>query len=129
MVEGRSGLSDFKGPPRNGFIQGVRLTPLSSRSKGPTRGRNADEIFGLDICRALAWIVPNREGLMAGYWYQFNNGDLLCSAVHPSAVDCQPAASRQGRIVYQVFSSRERFRLLHLHRRRGNPSIDLDQCA
>ncbi|MDM7960319.1 MAG: hypothetical protein QUV04_11275 [Synechococcus sp. WH 8007] len=66
---------------------------------------------------------------MAGYRYQFNNGDLLCSAVHPSEVDCQPAAARQGQIVYQVFSSRERFQLLRQHRRRGNPSIDFDQCA
>ena len=129
MVEGRSGLSDFKGLPRNGFIKGGRLPPLSSRSEVPTRGRNADEIVGLDIGKALAWIVLNREGAMGGYWYQFNNGDLLCSAVHPSEVDCQPAAARQGQIVYQVFSSRERFRLLRLHRRRGTPSIDIDQCA
>ncbi len=66
---------------------------------------------------------------MDGYWYQFNNGDLLCSAIHPSEVDCQPATARQGEITYQVFSSRERFRLLRLHRQRGTPSMDLNQCA
>ncbi len=66
---------------------------------------------------------------MGGYWYQFNNGDLLHSGIHPSEVDCQPAAAKQGQIVYQVFSSRERFRLLRLHRGRINQGMNLDQCA
>ena len=85
----------------------------------------------LALTSAQRWLASSltEEGLMAGYWYQFNNGDLLSSSVHPSEVDCQPAAARQGQTVYQVFSSRERFRLLRLHRRRGTPSIDLDQCA
>lgn len=94
-----------------------------------TRGRNNDETFRLDIRSPLAWIVSIREGVMGIYWYQFNNGDLLRSAVHPTQVDCQKTSARQGRIVYQVFSSHELLRLHRLHRRWGNPSTDLDQCA
>ena len=66
---------------------------------------------------------------MGSYWYQFNNGDLLRSEVLPSEVDCQPAPGTQGQLVYQVFSSRERFRLLRLHRRQQTGGMEWDQAA
>jgi len=66
---------------------------------------------------------------MGSYWYQFNNGDLLRSEVHPSEVDCQHAPGTQGQRVYQVFSSRERFRLLRLHRSQQTAGMAWDRAA